>query len=164
VTAGAARIGTAPFLLPQQPAAHFPAPSNSIVLPLSGMWTGTLTAFLKVSVLVPAITLPSLVPTSLACEAMTEAGVRAYEENKGRSGVYAYENEPRTLTRAETAQFRRNKAAWADWEKRPPGYRKVALNWVTTAKKTETRARRLATLIRDSAAGRRIGPLTNNKR
>jgi uncharacterized protein YdeI (YjbR/CyaY-like superfamily) len=98
-------------------------------------------------------------------EALTEegrmhaAGVRAYEENKGRSGVYSFENALAALTRAETAAFRKNKAAWADWEKRPPGYRKVALHWVTTAKRPETRQRRLATLIEDSAAGRKIGLL-----
>jgi hypothetical protein len=33
----------------------------------------------------------------------------------------------------------------------------VALHWVTSAKKPETRARRLATLIEDSAHGRKIG-------
>jgi uncharacterized protein YdeI (YjbR/CyaY-like superfamily) len=87
---------------------------------------------------------------------MTSAGVRAYEENKDRSGVYSYENEQAALTKAETAAFKKNKAAWADWEKRPPGYRRVVLHLVTSAKKPETRARRLATLIEDSAAGRKI--------
>jgi uncharacterized protein YdeI (YjbR/CyaY-like superfamily) len=88
---------------------------------------------------------------------MMSAGVRAFEENKGRSGVYAYENAQAELTEAETAAFRANKAAWADWEKRPPGYRRVALHWINSAKKPETRERRLATLIEDSAAGRKIG-------
>jgi uncharacterized protein YdeI (YjbR/CyaY-like superfamily) len=90
---------------------------------------------------------------------MTEAGVRAYEENKGRSGVYSYENELKELSAAETASFRKYEAAWADWEKRPPGYRKVVLHWVTSAKKPETRARRLAILIEDSAAGRKIAAM-----
>ena len=94
---------------------------------------------------------------ALAAEGrMTEAGVRAYEDNKARTGVYAYENEPKALTEAETALFRSNPAAWADWERRPPGYRRVVLHWVASAKKPETRARRLATLIEDSAAGRKI--------
>ncbi|MGZ8998256.1 MAG: YdeI/OmpD-associated family protein [Allosphingosinicella sp.] len=88
---------------------------------------------------------------------MTEAGVRAFEENKGRTGVYTYENALKELTETETAQFRRNETAWADWEKRPPSYRKVALHWIASAKKAETRARRLATLIADSAAGRKLG-------
>jgi uncharacterized protein YdeI (YjbR/CyaY-like superfamily) len=87
---------------------------------------------------------------------MTDAGVRAYEENKGRQGVYAYENAVKELTPGETKQFRADKAAWADWEKRPAGYRRVVLHWIASAKKPETRARRLATLIADSAAGRKI--------
>ena len=90
---------------------------------------------------------------------MKEAGVRAFEENKGRSGVYAYENALKALTAEETALFRKDEAAWADWERRPPGYRKIALHWITSAKRPETRARRLATLIADSAAGRKIGEL-----
>jgi uncharacterized protein YdeI (YjbR/CyaY-like superfamily) len=88
---------------------------------------------------------------------MTPAGVRAYEENKGKTGVYAYENQLKELTEAETDEFRRNRAAWADWERRPPSYRKVVLHWVTGAKRPETRAKRLATLIEDSAAGRKVG-------
>jgi uncharacterized protein YdeI (YjbR/CyaY-like superfamily) len=90
---------------------------------------------------------------------MREAGARAFEDETARRGVYAYENAQAGLTGAETALFRGNKAAWADWDKRPPGYRKVALHWVTSAKRPETRARRLATLIADSAAGRKIGTI-----
>ena len=87
---------------------------------------------------------------------MTDAGVRAYEENKHRTGVYAYERQTASLTPADNALFRRDKAAWADWEKRPPGYRRLCLHWITSAKKPETRAQRLAILIEDSAAGRKI--------
>ncbi len=88
---------------------------------------------------------------------MTAAGVRALEESKGPRGVYAYERAEASLSAAEERQFRRNKAAWTDWDKRPPSYRRVALHWVTSAKKAETRARRLAILIEDSEAGRKIG-------
>ena len=87
---------------------------------------------------------------------MTAAGERALAESTGARGVYAYERPLAELTTAETAQFRKNQAAWADWEKRPPGYRKVVLHWVTSAKRPETRARRLATLIASSAAGGKI--------
>ena len=87
---------------------------------------------------------------------MTEEGVRAYEENKHKSGLYSYENEQKELTAAEQKLFRKNKAAWTDWEKRPPGYRKVVLHWVTSAKRDETRAKRLATLIECSAKGEKI--------
>ena len=87
---------------------------------------------------------------------MTAAGEQAYEENKHKSGLYAYENEQQELTAKEEALFQRSKAAWADWEKRPPGYRKTVLHWITSAKKSETRAKRLAQLIEDSASGQRI--------
>jgi uncharacterized protein YdeI (YjbR/CyaY-like superfamily) len=87
---------------------------------------------------------------------MTPAGVRAYEENKHKSGLYSYENEQKELTADEVKLLRRNKAAWTDWEKRPPGYRKVVLHWITSAKREETRAKRLGTLIEVSAKGERI--------
>lgn len=87
---------------------------------------------------------------------MTPAGERAYEENKHKSGLYSYEKPLASLEAAETRLFRKNKAAWSYWEAQPPGYRKLVLNWITTAKKPETRAQRLATLIEDSQAGRRI--------
>jgi uncharacterized protein YdeI (YjbR/CyaY-like superfamily) len=87
---------------------------------------------------------------------MTPSGERAYEENKHKSGLYAYERELAALSAEDEALFRNNKPAWADWESRPPGYRKVVLHWVTSAKKPETRAKRLAILIESSASGEKI--------
>jgi uncharacterized protein YdeI (YjbR/CyaY-like superfamily) len=87
---------------------------------------------------------------------MTAAGERAYEENRHKSGLYSYEKPLAALEPAEEKSFRKQKAAWKYWEEQPPGYRKLVLNWVATAKKPETRAKRLAALIEDSGAGRRI--------
>jgi uncharacterized protein YdeI (YjbR/CyaY-like superfamily) len=87
---------------------------------------------------------------------MTPAGERAYEENKHKSGLYAYENEQKELADEEERLFRENAAAWSDWEKRPASYRRSALHWITTAKRPETRAKRLAELIAVSAQGRRL--------
>jgi uncharacterized protein YdeI (YjbR/CyaY-like superfamily) len=87
---------------------------------------------------------------------MTPAGERAYEENKHKSGLYSYERPLASLTDQEEKLFRQNKAAWADWDKRPPGYRRSALGWITSAKKPETRAKRLGELIAVSAEGRRL--------
>ena len=87
---------------------------------------------------------------------MTAAGEAAYERDKHRSGVYSYEKPLASLTPEEEALFRGNKGAWADWEKRPPGYRRSALGWITSAKRSETRAKRLAELIGVSAEGRRF--------
>jgi uncharacterized protein YdeI (YjbR/CyaY-like superfamily) len=88
--------------------------------------------------------------------AMTAAGDAAYEAGKNDRSHYSYESAPRELAADEVARFKADAKAWADWESRPPSYRKVALHWVTSAKKPETRARRLATLIADSAHGRKI--------
>jgi len=87
---------------------------------------------------------------------MTEAGERGLTESTGPKGVYSYEKPLAELESAEEKQFRRHKAAWAYWQSQPPGYRKLVLNWVTSAKRPETRAKRLATLFEDCAAGRRI--------
>jgi len=91
-----------------------------------------------------------------AARLMTAAGEAAYERDKHRSGVYSYEKPLAELSPDEEALFRKDKAAWADWEKRPAGYRRSALGWVTGAKRPETRAKRLAELIDVSAEGRRL--------
>lgn len=87
---------------------------------------------------------------------MTPAGVRAYEENKHKTGVYSYEKPLASLTADEEQLLRKDQAAWADWQKRPPGYRKQVLGWIAGAKRAETRAKRLAELIRVSVEGRRL--------
>lgn len=86
---------------------------------------------------------------------MTAAGESAFGERK-KSGVYAYENEQKELKADEEKLFRANKAAWTDWEKRPPSYRRSALHWITSAKRAETRAKRLGELIDVSAKDRRL--------
>lgn len=92
---------------------------------------------------------------------MERAGLAAFEARKGeRSGVYSFEQrEQAKLDREAEAKFRANKAAWKFFQSQPPGYRKVAVFYVMSAKRAETRAKRLQTLIDDSAAGRRIGLL-----
>jgi uncharacterized protein YdeI (YjbR/CyaY-like superfamily) len=97
---------------------------------------------------------------------MRPAGEAAFARRReDKTGIYAYEqaHDPE-LAPDEEAQLRANAEAWAFFQAAPPSYRKPALWWVIRAKRPETRARRLATLIEDSAAGRRIRPLTPRKR
>jgi uncharacterized protein YdeI (YjbR/CyaY-like superfamily) len=54
------------------------------------------------------------------------------------------------------ALLRRNPAAAAFWDAAAPSYRKMAAFHVTSGKRPETVARRLAELIEDSAAGLRL--------
>ena len=94
---------------------------------------------------------------------MRPAGLRAYEaRKKSNSEIYSYEQARKdaALDTESEQQFRANEAAWAWFEKAPPSYRKAAVWWVISAKKDETRAKRLATLIEDSAKGRTVPPLT----
>jgi uncharacterized protein YdeI (YjbR/CyaY-like superfamily) len=97
---------------------------------------------------------------------MRPAGEAAFARRRAdRSGVYAFEqrNQPR-LEPEQEARFKADAAAWEWFMARPPSYRRTALWWVVSAKRPETRERRLATLIEDSAAGRPIKPLAPRKR
>jgi uncharacterized protein YdeI (YjbR/CyaY-like superfamily) len=88
---------------------------------------------------------------------MRAAGTSAYEaRSASRTAIYSYEGEETAFSDEETARMHANDAAWIDWERRPPSYRKAVTHWVTSAKRAETRERRLATLIEDSAAGRKV--------
>lgn len=88
---------------------------------------------------------------------MTPAGAAAFAHRREeRSVVYAYEQEnTATLSPQELRAFRRDAAAWKYWQGAPPGYQKQILHRITTAKKAETRAARLAKLIALSAVGKR---------
>jgi uncharacterized protein YdeI (YjbR/CyaY-like superfamily) len=89
---------------------------------------------------------------------MLPAGLVAFEARKAeKSGVYTYENRPQQLSPEYEKKFRANKPAWEFFQSQAPYYRRTACGWVMTAKKEETRLRRLATLIEDSAQGRRLG-------
>ena len=92
---------------------------------------------------------------------MQPPGMRALEaRDEKKSGVYSFErSRVAKLTPREHKQLRANRKAWTFFEAQPPGYRRVCLHWVVSAKRPETRERRLNTLIADSAARRRIAPL-----
>ena len=89
---------------------------------------------------------------------MRPAGVAAFAKRTARkSVVYAYEQEGiAVLTPGERRLFRKQRAAWSFFERTPPGYRKVIMHWITTAKLPATRERRLTKLIDACAAGKRL--------
>jgi uncharacterized protein YdeI (YjbR/CyaY-like superfamily) len=90
---------------------------------------------------------------------MRPAGLAAFERrSNGKTGVYSFENDPE-LTPEYEARLRSNKAASEYFDSRPPWYRRTAIHLVMSAKREETRERRLAQLIEDSAAGRDIKQL-----
>ncbi len=96
---------------------------------------------------------------------MEPAGLRAFEQRReDRSAVYEYENAPRQLPPEYEAKLRKNKKAWEYYQSEAPWYRRITAYWVVSAKKEETRLRRLEKLIEDSAAGRRIAGVLEKKR
>jgi uncharacterized protein YdeI (YjbR/CyaY-like superfamily) len=97
---------------------------------------------------------------------MRPAGLRAFEQRtEEKSQIYAYEQRNAAeLDDAYEQQFRANAEAWNFFQAQPAGYRKTAIWWVISAKKEETRLKRLGTLIEDSTHSRTIAPLTRRPR
>lgn len=88
---------------------------------------------------------------------MRPAGRRAFERRlENRSGIYSYEQRRDRLEEPYAGALRANRAASAFFEAQPPSYRKVAGWWIVSAKKEETRWKRLRTLVELSAKGERI--------
>jgi uncharacterized protein YdeI (YjbR/CyaY-like superfamily) len=76
-----------------------------------------------------------------------------------KTDEYSFEQQNAELSDEFRRRFQADESAWSFFQSQPPGYRKTATWWVMSAKREATRQRRLATLIEDSAAGLRIGPL-----
>jgi uncharacterized protein YdeI (YjbR/CyaY-like superfamily) len=90
---------------------------------------------------------------------MHPAGLRAFEErDRRKDAIYSYESAPQELPASWQARLEADAAAWAHWRAETPSYRRTATHWVMSAKRPETRERRFATLLVDSAAGRRVKP------
>jgi len=92
---------------------------------------------------------------------MRPAGLKAFRERlEDKTATYSYEERHAVeLPAAFEKRFREREKAWSWFQAQPDGYRATARYWVMSAKKPETRERRLATLIEDSAKGRRVPPL-----
>jgi uncharacterized protein YdeI (YjbR/CyaY-like superfamily) len=95
-------------------------------------------------------------------ELVAPAGVAAFERRADdRTAIYSYEQRKAAQLEPEQEQrFKADERAWAFFEAQPPSYRRAATHWVTSAKREETRERRLTQLIEHSSAGRGVPPLT----
>jgi uncharacterized protein YdeI (YjbR/CyaY-like superfamily) len=89
---------------------------------------------------------------------MQAAGVAAYaRREETNSAKYSFENrESAKLGAADEHEFRRNPAAWKFFQAQPPGYRRLAAWWVISAKRTDTRSKRLKRLVQQSHLQRRL--------
>jgi uncharacterized protein YdeI (YjbR/CyaY-like superfamily) len=89
---------------------------------------------------------------------MRPAGLAAWERrDPARSGIYAFERQtPAEFDPESARRFERTRGAWRFFQEQPPGYRRLATHYVMSAKRPETRERRLAALIEHSARGERL--------
>jgi uncharacterized protein YdeI (YjbR/CyaY-like superfamily) len=83
---------------------------------------------------------------------MMPAGMKAYN-SEDRCKVSPM---PIELPKDLEALFRKQRAAWANYEKFPPGYQRITAGWIGSAKKEETRIKRLEKLIEFAARNQRI--------
>jgi uncharacterized protein YdeI (YjbR/CyaY-like superfamily) len=95
---------------------------------------------------------------------MTPAGLKAFEKRTdANSSIYSYENRHNIqLDAAYEEQLKANEKAWAFFQAQAAWYQRSAVYWVMSAKKDETKLKRLQTLIDDSANGRTVAPFTRN--
>jgi uncharacterized protein YdeI (YjbR/CyaY-like superfamily) len=95
---------------------------------------------------------------------MRPAGLEAFQNRKeDRSRRYSYEQEGAKLSGEYERKLKADPKAWEFFQAQPPWYRRTVTWWIMSAKKEETRLKRLGQLIKDSAQGRMVPPLTRNK-
>ena len=91
---------------------------------------------------------------------MREPGEAAWAKRRDdRTAVYSFEREAASTPRPRRRSGRID-GAWPFWEAQPPGYRRPATHWVMSAKRPETRAKRLAALVDGCARGERLPQIT----
>ncbi|MCX6551109.1 MAG: YdeI/OmpD-associated family protein [Acidobacteria bacterium] len=96
---------------------------------------------------------------------MTKAGLAVFEaREEDRTGVYSFEQRPAELTPAFRRRFQAITAAWTYFQQEAPWYRRTTSHWVMSAKREDTRIKRLQTLIASSAVRTRIGPLSGSRK
>ena len=92
---------------------------------------------------------------------MQPAGLKAFEARTAKkSGIYSYEQRPADLPAPYARLLKKSRAAWDLYRAQPPSYRRVAAWWIVSAKKDETRLKRLDKLTACSAQGLRLPELT----
>jgi uncharacterized protein YdeI (YjbR/CyaY-like superfamily) len=91
----------------------------------------------------------------LADGRMTAAGKAAYEARRKDQPPQGSYEQPRPVRflPADARRIRQDPQAWAWLRSAPPSYRRACAWWLRSAKRPETRERRLARLIHHSAKG-----------
>ena len=102
----------------------------------------------------------------LEAAGLIESAGRAAHDRKTpeRTGKASFESPPGELAPAQTRLLKADPNVWAYWSAQPPGYKRTVTHWVTTAKREETRERRLKLLVECCAHRQRLPQFTSRKR
>lgn len=85
---------------------------------------------------------------------MHEAGLVSFNKRTdSKSRIYGHEKTEVKLSSGFEKLFRSNKKAWEYFQSLAPGYRKLSINWVMSAKQEATQIKRMNMLIADCNAG-----------
>jgi uncharacterized protein YdeI (YjbR/CyaY-like superfamily) len=97
---------------------------------------------------------------------MHSAGLAAFQKrDPKRSGIYSYEQRKNArLPAAYQKKLRSHPDAWKFFRAQAPGYQRICSWWVISAKKEETRWKRLAALIEHSNHQRKLPALARPPR
>jgi uncharacterized protein YdeI (YjbR/CyaY-like superfamily) len=95
---------------------------------------------------------------------MQPDGLKAYHARKeNKSGIYSYEQRTVDLEEPYNRLLKENKAAWDFFQTQPTSYRKAVSWWIISAKKEQTRLKRLEKLVANSVQGQRLREFTSRK-
>jgi uncharacterized protein YdeI (YjbR/CyaY-like superfamily) len=95
---------------------------------------------------------------------MRPVGIKAFKKlEEQNSKVYSFEQEKISMDKAFEQKIKANKKAWTFFHALPPSAKKQSVHWVMSAKREDTRLRRLDILIQSSEEGLRIPPLRRSK-
>lgn len=96
---------------------------------------------------------------------MKPMGIAAFERREAaKSEIYAYEQKNVQFDKEYEVEIQNNPEAWSFFDQLAPSYKRQSIWWVMSAKREETRLKRLVVLIESSADGLKIPPMRFGKK
>jgi uncharacterized protein YdeI (YjbR/CyaY-like superfamily) len=93
------------------------------------------------------------------------SGLEVFKQrDEKKTNRYSFEQKEAKLPKEFEKKIKANKRAWNYFQKLPPYAKRLSTWWVISAKKKETKLRRLDTLIKCSEEERKIPPLIVSKK
>jgi uncharacterized protein YdeI (YjbR/CyaY-like superfamily) len=95
---------------------------------------------------------------------MQPSGLKAFlERDERKTRLYSFEQQKVRLAPKYIKEFKANEKAWSFFSSQAPSYRKTATWYVLSAKKEETRLRRLGAIMKASRQRKRFADFLGKK-